>query len=112
MFSCDFCEIFKNTFFHRTPLVTAGYSMVFIGNVLFNNVMKNISQKKLSRGENNTKVRDKTFENGVFGDFPREQTTFTNCLNLQIIGLVSIRQRPPKNVKILNLIFEKKVTIK
>ena len=53
--------------------------------------MKNISQKKLSRGENNTKVRDKTFENGVFGDFPREQTTFTNCLNLQIIGLVSIR---------------------
>ena len=23
MFSCEFCEIFKNTFFHRTPLVAA-----------------------------------------------------------------------------------------
>ena len=21
VFSCEFCEIFKNTFFHRTPLV-------------------------------------------------------------------------------------------
>ena len=26
MFSCEFCEISKNTFFHRTPLVAAsGY---------------------------------------------------------------------------------------
>ena len=23
VFSCEFCEIFKNTFFHRTPLVAA-----------------------------------------------------------------------------------------
>ena len=23
LFSCEFCEIFKNTFFHRTPLVAA-----------------------------------------------------------------------------------------
>ena len=23
MFSCEFCEISKNTFFHRTPLVAA-----------------------------------------------------------------------------------------
>ena len=23
MFSCEFCEFFKDTFFHRTPLVAA-----------------------------------------------------------------------------------------
>ena len=23
VFSCEFCEIYKNTFFHRTPLVAA-----------------------------------------------------------------------------------------
>ena len=23
MFSCEFCEIFKNTYFYRTPLVAA-----------------------------------------------------------------------------------------
>ena len=23
MFSCEFCEMFKNTFFYRTPLVAA-----------------------------------------------------------------------------------------
>ena len=26
VFSCEFCEIFKNTFFHRTPPVAASYS--------------------------------------------------------------------------------------
>ena len=26
MFSCEFCEIFKNTFFQRTPLVAASAS--------------------------------------------------------------------------------------
>ena len=25
VFSCEFCEIFNNTFFHRTPLVAASY---------------------------------------------------------------------------------------
>ena len=27
VFSCDFCEIFKNTFFYRTPLVAATCDM-------------------------------------------------------------------------------------
>ena len=30
MFSCEFCEIFKNTYFHRTPLVTANWSKNYI----------------------------------------------------------------------------------
>ena len=25
MFSCEFCEIFKNTFFHRTPPLAASF---------------------------------------------------------------------------------------
>ena len=28
MFSCEFCEIFKNTFFKRTPLVAAFNSFI------------------------------------------------------------------------------------
>ena len=28
MFSCEFCEIFKNTFFHRTPLVAASMLLI------------------------------------------------------------------------------------
>ena len=30
MFSCEFCEIFKNTFFHRTPPVAASVITVII----------------------------------------------------------------------------------
>ena len=28
VFSCEFCEIFKNTFFHRTPLVVASVTFL------------------------------------------------------------------------------------
>ena len=30
VFSCEFCEISKNTFFHRTPLVAASVEKTFI----------------------------------------------------------------------------------
>ena len=30
MFSCEFCKIFQNTFFHRTPLVAASVPTVWI----------------------------------------------------------------------------------
>ena len=36
VFSCEFCEIFKNTFFYRTSLVTASE----INNVLFKVLIK------------------------------------------------------------------------
>ena len=29
VFSCEFCEVYKNTFFHRTPLVAA--SVPYLG---------------------------------------------------------------------------------
>ena len=29
VFSCEFCKVFKNTFFHRTPMVAAcGYQLM------------------------------------------------------------------------------------
>ena len=33
VFSCEFCEIFENTYFYRTPLVAASVSMTFERNV-------------------------------------------------------------------------------
>ena len=43
MFSCEFCEIFKNTFLHRTPLVAAsGLRTYFIY------LIKWISLKKIT----------------------------------------------------------------
>ena len=38
MFSCEFCEISKNTFFHRTPLVAASAFQTF-------DKMNNLDQK-------------------------------------------------------------------
>ena len=31
-FSCEFCDISKNTFFHRTPLVAASEEKRYFGN--------------------------------------------------------------------------------
>ena len=31
VFSCEFCEIFKNTFFHKTPTVAVSYDHAHIG---------------------------------------------------------------------------------
>ena len=33
VFSCEFCEISKNTFFHRTPLVVASANLPKGGNL-------------------------------------------------------------------------------
>ena len=35
VFSCEFCEISKNTFFHRTALVTASSQLYFNVKILF-----------------------------------------------------------------------------
>ena len=34
VFSCEFCEISKNTFFHRTPLVSASRNDIFIYKII------------------------------------------------------------------------------
>ena len=34
VFSCEFCEIFKNTYFYRTPLVAASAVSYFFFGVL------------------------------------------------------------------------------
>ena len=33
MFSCEFCEIFKNTYFYRTPLLAASGSKLYSQNI-------------------------------------------------------------------------------
>ena len=40
LFSCEFCEIFKNTFFHRTPLVAASDNLKNFKNVHLTKEMK------------------------------------------------------------------------
>ena len=48
MFSCEFCQIFKNTYFHETPLAVSSFiikpSEAATRGVLFKKVFLEISQ--------------------------------------------------------------------
>ena len=40
VFSCEFCEISKNTFFQRTPLVATSDSMSFVNKLILKKYLK------------------------------------------------------------------------
>ena len=66
MFSCEFYEIFKNTFFHRTPLVAASEKLraeAFVRWCL----VKKLFFEILLNSQENTEV-SKTLELGTYFD--------------------------------------------
>ena len=46
LFSCEFCEIFKNTFFHKTPPVAASVNLIVIK--LYNNNYTESSRSQIT----------------------------------------------------------------
>ena len=50
MFSCEFCKVFKNTFFKENVYTTASMLAVFLGNILMLKVpLKKITNAKHTR---------------------------------------------------------------
>ena len=59
MFSCEFCEISKNTFFHRTPPVASSvFILISALNLTYNFIIKTL-KKTRRKAEENKKEAEK-----------------------------------------------------